>query len=87
MEVFQQLGDVPEMLMWARANQTEFYRLWVRLLPQEVHGKGFVPPKETARLSDKEFAKRVAFVLHKGANDIEAAAMLKSLDITTQVPN
>lgn len=36
---FDKLGGVPSLVKWGRANETEFYRLWGRLAPQEVTGK------------------------------------------------
>lgn len=34
--VFDQLGGVTKMAAWAEENQTEFYRLYARLLPTEA---------------------------------------------------
>ena len=36
--VFDELGGRQQMTTWARENQTEFYRLYARLLPTEVSG-------------------------------------------------
>jgi hypothetical protein len=33
--VFTRLGGTAAMAAWARRNQTEFYRLWARLIPSE----------------------------------------------------
>lgn len=30
---FEGVGGVPALIDWARANQTEFYKLWSKLLP------------------------------------------------------
>jgi hypothetical protein len=38
-EAFDGLGGIPALIKWGRANATEFYKLWSRLLPQEVTGK------------------------------------------------
>ena len=35
-ETFEELGGVVNLVEWARANQTEFYRMLSRLLPREV---------------------------------------------------
>lgn len=35
---FANLGDVEALVNWARRNRTEFYKLWGRMLPQEVSG-------------------------------------------------
>jgi hypothetical protein len=37
--VFTRLGGTSAMAEWAKNNQTEFYRLYGRLIPQEVTGK------------------------------------------------
>jgi hypothetical protein len=33
---FDGLGGVPALIDWGRTNPTEFYRLWARLLPQDM---------------------------------------------------
>lgn len=35
-EAFTQKGGVPALLKWAKANETEFYKLWGRLVPVDV---------------------------------------------------
>jgi hypothetical protein len=34
---FDQLGGVAQLTTWAKANETEFYKLWVKMLPQDVN--------------------------------------------------
>jgi hypothetical protein len=34
--VFTRLGGTAQMATWARKNQTDFYRLYARLVPQQV---------------------------------------------------
>lgn len=41
--VFVRLGGTAAMAKWAKENQTEFYRLYARLLPHEVTGEGGGP--------------------------------------------
>jgi hypothetical protein len=36
---FSNIGGVEELTKWAKKNQTEFYKLYARLIPQEVHGQ------------------------------------------------
>lgn len=36
--VYESKGGDKSLLAWARANETEFYKLWGRMLPQEVSG-------------------------------------------------
>ena len=36
--VFRKIGGQVAMAKWAKDNQTEFYRLYARLLPHEVTG-------------------------------------------------
>jgi hypothetical protein len=38
-ETFEGLGGVDNLVEWARANQTEFYRMVARLMPREVEAK------------------------------------------------
>lgn len=35
-EAFEQRGGVPALLKWANDNETEFYKLWVRVAPLQV---------------------------------------------------
>jgi hypothetical protein len=34
---FEGLGGVPQLQTWAMDNPTEFYKLWVKMLPQDVN--------------------------------------------------
>ena len=36
--VYTKKGGDTALLTWARENETEFYKLWGRMLPQEVSG-------------------------------------------------
>lgn len=38
--VFIRLGGTAEMARWAKANQTDFYKIYARLLPIEGPGEG-----------------------------------------------
>jgi hypothetical protein len=38
-EAFEQIGGVSSLVVWGRLNETEFYKLWAKLLPQEVQAK------------------------------------------------
>lgn len=33
---FEGLGGAEALTTWARTNETEFYKLWVKMLPQDV---------------------------------------------------
>lgn len=35
-EAFKGLGGVPALLSWAKSDPSEFYKLWAKMLPQEV---------------------------------------------------
>lgn len=37
--VFDRMGGISEMVDWAKANKSEFYKLYARLIPVEVTGK------------------------------------------------
>lgn len=41
--VFTRMGGTAAMAKWARKNQTEFYKLYGRLVPHEVTGKDGAP--------------------------------------------
>lgn len=36
--VYEKRGGDKALAIWATANETEFYKLWGRMLPQEVSG-------------------------------------------------
>jgi hypothetical protein len=38
-QAFDHLGGVTALVEWGKKNATEFYKLWSKLLPQEVTGK------------------------------------------------
>lgn len=40
---FEGVGGVPALKKWAKDNQTEFYKLWSKLLPHEVSGPNGAP--------------------------------------------
>jgi hypothetical protein len=46
--VFTRLGGSAAMAKWAKANQTEFYKLYARLIPIQVAGDGGGPVKVQA---------------------------------------
>lgn len=37
---FDQIGGTAKLSAWAKDNPTDFYKLWVKVLPQEVHASG-----------------------------------------------
>jgi hypothetical protein len=53
---FDKLGGIASLTEWAKDNQTDFYKLWVKVLPQEVHaehsGKDGTPIKFTMQIGD-----------------------------------
>lgn len=85
LEVFHQMGDVRGMFAWAKKNPDKFYLMCCRLIPTEVHGKGFIPPpaSKSQNISDAEFARRVAFVLAAGVNELENADLFKKNPVST----
>lgn len=42
-DAFEQKGGIPSLVTWAQTNETEFYKLWGRLVPHEVTGKDGAP--------------------------------------------
>lgn len=35
---FEGVGGVAQLVKWAKQNETEFYKLWAKMLPTEVKG-------------------------------------------------
>jgi len=52
LNVFERIGGMTAMAEWAMENQTEFYRLYARLLPTEVVAT--VDPRNARELSDDD---------------------------------
>lgn len=50
--VFVRLGGTAAMARWARKNQTEFYKLYARLIPTEVTAT--IDIRDASELSDSE---------------------------------
>lgn len=42
-ECFDKMGGVEALVRWAKRNQTDFYKLWTRLLPIQITGEGGGP--------------------------------------------
>jgi hypothetical protein len=38
-DVFDHVGGILEMVKWAKENQTEFYRIYAKLLPVDINAK------------------------------------------------
>lgn len=36
-QAFDDLGGVESLVLWGSENPTQFYQLWAKILPQEVH--------------------------------------------------
>lgn len=55
-QAFLGIGGVASFTAWARENQTEFYKLYAKLLPHEVSGPdgGEIPQATTVRFVDAE---------------------------------
>lgn len=45
-------GGVKALQSWADENPTEFYKLWAKLLPQEIGGEGGGPVRVTVTFED-----------------------------------
>lgn len=52
-DAFDNLGGVPSLVKWGKENQTEFYKLWSKLVPQDVQvgGEGGGPLQVTVRIA------------------------------------
>lgn len=35
-EAFEKLGGIDNFVKWGRENETEFYKLWTKILPSEI---------------------------------------------------
>ena len=39
-EAFEGMGGVPSLISWGKREPSEFYRIWVKILPTQVHVAG-----------------------------------------------
>lgn len=65
---FQGIGGVPRLQAWAEKEPGEFYKLWVKTLPQQIKNEHTGPgggPIETRSLSRAEADKRIAELMAK----------------------
>jgi hypothetical protein len=55
-KAFDFMGGVPALVVWGRANPTEFYRIWARLIPKESAESTQALPLETllSKLASRE---------------------------------
>src|SRR6266496_2386030 len=60
-KAFDDLGGVPALVKWGKANPDEFYRLWGRLIPGEI------------RLADPDGNRLAGFSINVRPPDAEGA--------------
>jgi len=49
---FEGLGGVPKLIEFAKENPVEFYKIWVRMLPQEVRASVAFSPELVAQIQE-----------------------------------
>lgn len=68
---FDLMGGVPALVVWGRANPTEFYRIWARLIPRPAEAASTALPLESlleklatkAEMSVRDAAQEVGYEL------------------------
>lgn len=50
---FEQSGGVPALVKWAKTNREEFYKIWVRAMPQQVNVAGQLTLEQLVNGSQK----------------------------------
>lgn len=81
-DAFDLMGGVPALVRWGRMNQTEFYRIWARLIPKEAADATSQMPLEQllAQLATKS-EKSVAEAAYEiGEETLAAAAKQVSIE-------
>ena len=71
--VFTRLGGTAQMANWAKDNLTDFYRLYAKLIPQELSG--------TIELAEKRlsYAERIEKESAGLSNDTSATSVVNTL--------
>lgn len=64
---FDLMGGVPALVVWGRANPTEFYRIWSRLIPKPVEDASQPLPLETLL---EKLASREAMSVREAAIEV-----------------
>lgn len=54
---FQGVGGVPGLTRWAEGNRTEFYKLWAKMLPQDLKVSGSLTLEQLVMASMKPEAE------------------------------
>ena len=74
-KAFDFLGGVPALVAWGKANPTEFYRIWARLIPKEVAEPVGAIPLESLleKLATREHMSVHAAAIDIGQETMEAA--------------
>ena len=81
--VFEGIGDIGGMITWARANRTDFYKLYARLLPHEMSGPGGGPiPSDDEPLDYEDMARRLLFVLEGATYKMAILKAAKAVEAT-----
>lgn len=71
LNVFDKNGGEKWLAKWAKKEPTEFFRIASRMIPHEHTGSGGAPLIPSEEPSFFETARRLAFVLHMGALELE----------------
>lgn len=73
-QAFDLMGGVPALVRWGRANPTEFYRIWARLIPKEA-----VEPTNTMPLEEllAQLATKSEMTVAEAAYQIGAETLAK----------
>lgn len=59
---FEGIGGTPKLIAWANEQPTEFFKLWAKMLPQELIAKVAVIPAEVSEIpiSEAEWESQIA---------------------------
>lgn len=72
---FDLMGGVPALVIWGRANPTEFYRIWARLIPREAAEPTQAMPLESLL---EKLATREEMSVAEAARDIGEEVLAKA---------
>jgi hypothetical protein len=53
-EAFDKLGGVPALVAWGKTKPDEFYKIWVKLLPQDINHSGGITAEITVLRVDED---------------------------------
>ena len=77
--VFNKIGGIETMVLWAQNNQTEFYKLYARLLPLDVKTHGDVTVITKHYIMEKSSGRVIELNENPDTQQLESASLSNAI--------